>query len=136
MQQQILQTIKMFEKEAADRQEEGGEDMDPKTKAMLMKAQTDIQIAQAKAANEMQIAQQKNFYKLGNMAQTNEARRDEKLAMAILDGSIKSKNSAADIRRKLLDQTLDFQRGASQIEMAKAAAKTKTKAKEKEEPSE
>jgi hypothetical protein len=136
MQQQILQTIKMFEKEAADRQEEGGEDMDPKTKAMLMKAQTDIQIAQAKAANEMQIAQQKNFYKLGNMAQTNEARRDEKLAMAILDGSIKSKNSAADIRRKLLDQTLDFQRGASQIEMSKAASKAKTKTKEKEEPSE
>ena len=125
MQQQILQTIKMFEKEAADRQEQGGEDMDPKTKAMLMKAQTDIQIAQAKAANEMQIAQQKNFYKLGNMAQTNEARRDEKLAMAILDGSIKSKNSAADIRRKLLDQTLDFQRGASQIEMSKAASKMK-----------
>ena len=131
MQQQILQTIKMFEKEAADRQEEGGEDMDPKTKAMLMKAQTDIQIAQAKAANEMQIAQQKNFYKLGNMAQTNEARRDEKLAMAILDGSIKSKNSAADIRRKLLDQTLDFQRGASQIEMSKAASKAKNGKKSK-----
>jgi hypothetical protein len=51
--------------------------------------------------------------------------------MAILDGSIKSKNSAADIRRKLLDQTLDFQRGASQIEMSKAASKAKNGKKSK-----
>jgi hypothetical protein len=137
MQQQILQTIGMFEKAAADRQEEGGDDMDPKTRAMLQKAEADIQIAQAKAANEMQIAQQKNFYKLGNMAQTNEARRDEKMAMAILDGTIKNKNAAADVRRKLLDQTLDFQRGASQIEMAQMAAKTKNgKGKGKAKPME
>ena len=72
------------------------------------------------------------------MAQTNEARRDEKMAMAILDGTIKNKNAAADVRRKLLDQTLDFQRGASQIEMAQMAAKTKNgkgKPKEDEEES-
>jgi hypothetical protein len=136
MQQQILQTISMFEKAAAERQEEGGDDMDPKTKAVLMKAQADIQIAQARAANEMQIAQQKNFFKLGNMAQTNEARRDEKLAMAILDGTIKNKNSAADVRRKLLDQTLDFQRGASQIEMAQASAKAKNGKGKKPKPME
>ena len=135
IQQQILQTIKQFEQAAAERQEQDGQGMDPKVKAMLMKAEADIQISQAKASNEMQIANQKAMFKLGNMAQVSQARQDEKMAKAILDGSLKNKTAAADMRQKLLNQTLDFQRGASQIEMAKEAQKIALETARKKETS-
>lgn len=115
----IVQSIKSFEQMAAERAPQGG---DPKTAAVMAKTQAEIQAMQAKTQAEIQMTQQKHLLKLGNQAQTQQARHDMKNSQFILDEIIKQKNAQADLTIKAAQATLGLQAEKARIELQEEAA--------------
>jgi hypothetical protein len=127
----LIQTIKSFEQQAAERMSQTGDGLDPKTAAILQKTQAEIQAMKLKTEADIQMSQQKHNFKLGNQAQTAQARRDEKQAKFILDEVVKAKEADVNLAIQSQQHAMDIKAQNVQLEIQKKAAEELQKAKAK-----
>lgn len=123
----LLQSIKAFESQAAERQAQGGQGMDPQTAALMAKTQAEIEMKQKKTDADIAMQQQKHFSKIGGQVQTAEARREEKQAQFILDNVIKQKEADMDLAVQAASHVLDLKAEKAKLEQQQEAAEQSQK---------
>jgi hypothetical protein len=134
LEQILVQSIKVFEKQAAERGAINGQPGgDPQTAALMAKTQAEIQMMQAKTQAEIEMAKQKHLWKMGDQAQLTQARHDQKNAQFILDEIIKQKKARTDLAVKSADAVLKLQAEKTKLEMQKEAAEEMADAGESED---
>lgn len=99
----LSRSIEEFQQQAAAKMQQSGQGEDPRTAALFAKTQAEIQAMQAKTQAEIETMQQKQMWKLGNQAQTAEARHQQKNASWVMDEVVKKQQADSDLfiaRRK------------------------------------
>jgi hypothetical protein len=141
LEQILLQTITHFEKQMAEKNPDS--QATPEVQAFLAKTRAEIQAMEMKTQAEIKNINAKHMVKLGNQAQTMEARHAEKNAKFILDEILNRKKAEADITIEGMGRILDLkserdkmelqkESGEQKIELEKEAAKAKAAAAKKE----
>lgn len=117
----LIQSIKAFEQQVAEQQQQTGGNVDPKVMALMQKTQAEIEAMQAKTQAAIQMDQQKQMVKLGNQSQTAQARRDEKLSSFVIGESIKKKQADTDLVIKAQQHAMNLAAQAAQLKQQEQA---------------
>jgi len=123
LEQILLQSIAQFEKQVAEKNPDA--QATPEIQAFLAKTRAEIQAMQMKTEAEIQLINQKHMVKLGNQAQTMQARHAEKNAKFILDEIINRKKAEADLTIEGMGRILDLKSEKDKMDMQKEAAEQK-----------
>lgn len=101
----------------------------------MLKAQNDIQIAQMKAAADIEIKQQQADAKMGNLAVTHQARTDMKLSDHDLKQGLDAQQKAFELQaqRAQAIQGMEEQAGEARVNMALTAAEGEIKIQQEKE---